>query len=308
MTLTELRYIVAVARERHFGRAAEACFVSQPTLSVAVRKLEEELNTQIFERTNTEVSMTSLGALIVDQAQRVLEEANSLKHLAMHGQDPLSGPLRLGAIYTIAPYLLPSLVRIARERLPNVPLFLEENFTVRLLEILRQGALDCLVLAEPFASAGLNQIDLYDEPFLVAVPKGHPWEFRTSIPHRELKEQNTLLLGTGNCFRDHVLGVCPELNRFGSGATLGEQRSFEGSSLETIRQMVASGIGISVMPRTSVADPEATDQLIRYIPFEDPIPTRRICLVWRKNFPRAAAMEELAKVIREAALPGVTYL
>jgi len=308
MTLTELRYIVAVARERHFGRAADACFVSQPTLSVAVRKLEEELNTQIFERTNTEVSMTSLGALIVDQAQRVLEEANSLKHLAMHGQDPLSGPLRLGAIYTIAPYLLPSLVRIARERLPNVPLFLEENFTVRLLEILRQGALDCLVLAEPFASAGLNQIDLYDEPFLVAVPKGHPWEFRTSIPHRELKEQNTLLLGTGNCFRDHVLGVCPELNRFGSGATLGEQRSFEGSSLETIRQMVASGIGISVMPRTSVADPEATDQLIRYIPFEDPIPTRRICLVWRKNFPRAAAMEELAKVIREAALPGVTYL
>jgi LysR family hydrogen peroxide-inducible transcriptional activator len=308
MTLTELRYIVAVARERHFGRAADACFVSQPTLSVAVRKLEEELNTQIFERTNTEVSMTSLGALIVDQAQRVLEEANSLKHLAMHGQDPLSGPLRLGAIYTIAPYLLPSLVRIARKRLPNVPLFLEENFTVRLLEILRQGALDCLVLAEPFASAGLNQIDLYDEPFLVAVPKGHPWEFRTSIPHRELKEQNTLLLGTGNCFRDHVLGVCPELNRFGSGATLGEQRSFEGSSLETIRQMVASGIGISVMPRTSVADPEASDQLIRYIPFEDPIPTRRICLVWRKNFPRAAAMEELAKVIRESALPGVTYL
>ena len=308
MTLTELRYIVAVARERHFGRAADACFVSQPTLSVAVRKLEEELNTQIFERTNTEVSMTSLGALIVDQAQRVLEEANSLKHLAMHGQDPLSGPLRLGAIYTIAPYLLPSLVRIARKRLPNTPLFLEENYTVRLLEILRQGALDCLVLAEPFTSTGLNQIDLYDEPFLVAVPKGHPWEFRTSIPHRELKEQNTLLLGTGNCFRDHVLGVCPELNRFGSGATLGEQRSFEGSSLETIRQMVASGIGISVMPRTSVADPEATDQLIRYIPFEDPIPTRRICLVWRKSFPRAAAMEELAKVIRESALPGVTYL
>ena len=308
MTLTELRYIVAVARERHFGRAADACFVSQPTLSVAVRKLEEELNTQIFERTNTEVSMTSLGALIVDQAQRVLEEANSLKHLAMHGQDPLSGPLRLGAIYTIAPYLLPSLVRIARERLPNAPLFLEENYTVRLLEILRQGALDCLVLAEPFTNTGLSQIDLYDEPFLVAVPKGHPWEFRTSIPHLELKEQNTLLLGTGNCFRDHVLGVCPELNRFGTGATLGEQRSFEGSSLETIRQMVASGIGISVMPRTSVTDPDATDQLIRYIPFEDPIPTRRVCLVWRKNFPRAAAMEELAKVIREAALPGVTYL
>jgi LysR family hydrogen peroxide-inducible transcriptional activator len=308
MTLTELRYIVAVARERHFGRAADACFVSQPTLSVAIRKLEEELKTQIFERTNTEVAMTSLGALIVDQAQRVLEEANSLKHLAKHGQDPLSGPLRLGAIYTIAPYLLPSLVRVAREQLPNVPLFLEENFTVRLLEMLRQGALDCVVIAEPFASTGLNQIDLYDEPFLVAIPKGHPWEERKSIPHRELKEQNTLLLGTGHCFRDHVLGVCPELSRLGSGSTIGEQRSFEGSSLETIRQMVASGIGISVMPRTSATDVVTPDQLIRYIPFENPIPTRRVCLAWRKNFPRSAAMTKLAEVIRQCALPGVSYI
>jgi len=308
MTLTELRYIVAVARERHFGRAADACFVSQPTLSVAIRKLEEELKTQIFERTNTEVAMTSLGALIVDQAQRVLEEANSLKHLAQHGQDPLSGPLRLGAIYTIAPYLLPSLVRVAREQLPNVPLFLEENFTVRLLEMLRQGALDCVVIAEPFPSTGLNQIDLYDEPFLVAVPKGHSWEDRKSIPHRELKEQNTLLLGTGHCFRDHVLGVCPELNRLGSGSTIGEQRSFEGSSLETIRQMVASGIGISVMPRTSASDVASPDQLIRYIPFEEPVPTRRVCLVWRKNFPRSAAMTKLAEVIRQCALPGVNYI
>ena len=252
--------------------------------------------------------MTSLGALIVDQAQRVLEEANSLKHLAKHGQDPLSGPLRLGAIYTIAPYLLPSLVRVARKELPNVPLFLEENFTVRLLEMLRQGALDCVVIAEPFASAGLNQIDLYDEPFLVAVPKGHPWEERKSIPHRELKEQNTLLLGTGHCFRDHVLGVCPELNRLGSGSTIGEQRSFEGSSLETIRQMVASGIGISVMPRTSATDVVTPDQLIRYIPFEEPIPTRRVCLVWRKNFPRSAAMTKLAEVIRQCTLPGVSYI
>jgi len=308
MTLTELRYIVAVARERHFGRAADACHVSQPTLSVAIRKLEEELNTQIFERSNTEVATTSLGSLIVDQAQRVLEEAHALKHLATHGQDPLSGPLRLGAIYTIAPYLLPSLVRVARERLPNAPLFLEENFTVRLLEILRQGALDCIVIAEPFASSGLNQIDLYDEPFLVAVPKGHPWVKRELIPHRELKEQNTLLLGTGHCFRDHVLGVCPELNRLGSGATIGEQRSFEGSSLETIRQMVASGIGISVLPRTSAPDITTADQLIHYIPFEEPIPTRRVCLVWRKNFPRTAAMNEIAEIIRQCALPGVRYI
>jgi LysR family transcriptional regulator, hydrogen peroxide-inducible genes activator len=308
MTLTELRYIVAVARERHFGRAAEACHVSQPTLSVAIKKLEEELDTQIFERNNTEVAMTSLGALIVEQAQRVLEEANSLKHLAKHGQDPLSGPLRLGAIYTIAPYLLPSLVRVARESMPHAPLFLEENFTVRLLEMLRQGSLDCAVLADPFPSVGLDVIDLYDEPFLVAVPKGHPWEQRSVIPHLELKEQNTLLLGAGHCFRDHVLGVCPELNRFGLGSTIGEQHSFEGSSLETIRQMVAGGIGISVLPRTSVADPNTEDGLIRYISLENPIPTRRVCLVWRKSYPRVAAMQALAKVIRQCELPGVTLI
>ena len=308
MTLTELRYIVAVARERHLGRAAEACHVSQPTLSVAIKKLEEEIEIQIFERSSSEVAMTSLGLLIVEQAQRVLEEANSLKHLARHGQDPLTGPLRLGAIYTIAPYLLPSLVRVSRERIPNAPLFLEENFTVRLLEMLRQGSLDCAVLADPFPSAGLEVVGLYEEPFLVAVPKGHPWEHRKAIAHLELKEQNTLLLGPGHCFRDHVLGVCPELNRFGSGSTVGEQRSFEGSSLETIRQMVAGGIGITVLPRTSVIDPKTHEGLIRYIPFEEPIPNRRVCLVWRKSYTRAAVMHEIAKIVRLCDLPGVTLI
>ena len=308
MTLTELRYIVAVARERHFGRAAEACHVSQPTLSVAIKKLEEELGTQIFERTSSEVAMTSLGVLIIEQAQRVLEEANSLKHLAKHGQDPLSGPIRLGAIYTIAPYLLPSLVRVSREQIPNAPLFLEENFTVRLLEMLRQGVLDCAVLADPFPNTGLEVVDLYDEPFLVAVPQGHPWEQRKSIAHQELREQNTLLLGAGHCFRDHVLGVCPELNRFGSGSTIGEQRSFEGSSLETIRQMVAGGLGISVLPRTSVLDPTTHEGLIRYIPLDEPVPTRKVCLVWRKSYPRAEVMQELAKIIRKCDLPGVSFI
>jgi LysR family hydrogen peroxide-inducible transcriptional activator len=237
-----------------------------------------------------------------------LEEAKSLKHLAKHGQDPLSGPLRLGAIYTIAPYLLPSLVRVARELMPNAPLFLEENFTVRLLEMLRQGMLDCAVLADPFPSGGLEVIDLYEEPFLVAVPKDHPWQSRAYIAHQELKEQNTLLLGAGHCFRDHVLDVCPELTRFGSGSTIGEQRSFEGSSLETIRQMVAGGIGISVLPRTSVADPSTKEGLIRYIPLEDPVPTRRVCLVWRKSYPRTAAMHKLAQIIRQCELSGVTFI
>jgi LysR family hydrogen peroxide-inducible transcriptional activator len=271
-------------------------------------ELEEELNTQIFERTSSEVALTNLGTMIVQQAQRVLEEANSLKHLAKHGQDPLSGPLRLGAIYTVAPYLLPSLVRATRDTMPKAPLFLEENFTVRLIEMLRQGELDCAILADPFPSTGLDHADLYEEPFLVAIPKGHAWTKRKTVGQQELKEQNTLLLGAGHCFRDHVLGVCPELNRFGSAIGLGEQRSFEGSSLETIRQMVAGGIGITVLPRTSVADPNIKEGLIEYIPFDDPVPTRRISLVWRKGYPRTEAMMVMAKTIRNCSLPGTKSL
>ena len=307
MTLTELRYIVAVARERHFGRAAEACHVSQPTLSVAIKKLEEELEIQIFERSSSEVAMTSLGLLIVEQAQRVLEEANSLKHLARHGQDPLTGPLRLGAIYTIAPYLLPSLVRVSRERIPNAPLFLEENFTVRLLEMLRQGSLDCAVLADPFPSAGLEVVGLYEEPFLVAVPKGHPWEHRKAIAHLELKEQNTLLLGPGHCFRDQVLEVCPELSRF-AATSEGIQRTFEGSSLETIRHMVAAGIGITVMPMSAVQMYDRNNALLSYIPFERPVPNRRVVLAWRKSFPRLSAVAALADAVYACELEGVEML
>jgi LysR family hydrogen peroxide-inducible transcriptional activator len=216
--------------------------------------------------------------------------------------------LRLGAIYTVAPYLLPSLVRVARDTLPKAPLFLEENFTVRLIEMLRQGELDCAILADPFPSAGLDFLDLYEEPFLVAIPKGHEWSDRQTIGQKELKEQNTLLLGAGHCFRDHVLGVCPELNRFGSGLTLGEHRSFEGSSLETIRQMVAGGIGITVLPRTSVINPNDRDGLIIYIPFNDPEPTRRVSLVWRKGYPRIEAMKALARTIRACDLPGARLL
>jgi LysR family hydrogen peroxide-inducible transcriptional activator len=174
--------------------------------------------------------------------------------------------------------------------------------------MLRQGELDCAILADPFPSAGLDFLDLYEEPFLVAIPKGHEWADRQTIGQKELKEQNTLLLGAGHCFRDHVLGVCPELNRFGSGLTLGEHRSFEGSSLETIRQMVAGGIGITVLPRTSVINPNDRDGLIIYIPFNDPEPTRRVSLVWRKGYPRIEAMKALARTIRACDLPGARLL
>ncbi|MGI9152957.1 MAG: LysR substrate-binding domain-containing protein, partial [Rubrivivax sp.] len=213
MTLTELRYIVAVARERHFGRAAEACFVSQPTLSVAVKKLEEELDVKIFERGGNEVSVTALGEAIVRQAQVVIEQAAAVKEIAKSGKDPLSGALKLGIIYTIGPYLLPDLVRQAIERVPQMPLMLQENFTVKLLDMLRSGEIDCAIMAEPFPDTGLAIAQLYDEPFLAAVPSNHPLATRKTITAQELKSETMLLLGTGHCFRDHVLEVCPEFAR-----------------------------------------------------------------------------------------------
>ncbi len=309
MTLTELRYIVAVARERHFGRAAEACFVSQPTLSVAIKKLEEELEVKLFERGGSEVSVTPLGEEIVRQAQATLENAASIKEIARRGKDPLAGPLRLGVIYTIGPYLLPDLVRKAIERVPQMPLMLQENFTVRLLEMLRTGELDCAILAEPFPDTGLAIAPLYDEPFLVAVPRQHPLASRTAISSAELKQETMLLLGTGHCFRDHVLEVCPEFARFASDAE-GIRKSFEGSSLETIRHMVASGMGITVVPRLSVPPGQADDPeaLVRYVPFSDPVPTRRVVLAWRRSFTRYEAIAALRNAILACPLEGVRRL
>jgi len=307
MTLTELKYIVAVARERHFGRAAEACFVSQPTLSVAIRKLEDELGITIFERGGTEVGVTAIGQQIVSQAQKVLEESANLKELARLGHDPLAGALRVGVIHTIGPYLLPKLVPAQIERTPQMPLILQENFTVKLIELLRQGEIDCAIMALPLPDAGLMTQPLYDEEFIVVIPAGHPWADRRSISAEDLKQQNMLLLGSGHCFRDQVLEVCPELSRFAASSE-GIQRTFEGSSLETIRHMVAAGIGITVMPRTSVQKEERNNKLLRYIPFERPIPDRRVVLAWRKSFPRVAAIEALAQTVYACQLNDVHML
>jgi LysR family transcriptional regulator, hydrogen peroxide-inducible genes activator len=305
MTLTELKYIVAVARERHFGRAAEACHVSQPTLSVAVKKLEEELDVKIFERGASEVSTTPLGEQIVRQAQQVIEQAAAIREIAKTGKDPVSGPLRLGVIYTVGPYLLPDLVRQAIERVPQMPLMLQENFTVRLLEMLRTGELDCAILAEPFPDTGLAVAPLYDEPFLAAVPRKHPIAARPSISAEELKNETMLLLGTGHCFRDHVLEVCPEYARFATGAE-GIRKSFEGSSLETIKHMVASGMGITVVPRLSV--PAEPQPHVAYVPFSEPVPSRRIVLAWRRTFPRYEAIAALRNCVYACALQGVQRL
>ena len=305
MTLTELRYLVAVARERHFGRAAEACFVSQPTLSVAIKKLEEELDVKLFERGSNEVTVTPLGLEIVHQAHLVLEQAAGIKALARHGKNPLSGPLRLGVIYTIAPYLLPDLVRQSIERVPQMPLILQENFTVKLLEMLRAGEIDAAVLAEPFPDAGLATAALYDEPFQIAMPKKHPLARRKRISAEELKNETMLLLGTGHCFRDHVLEVCPEYAGFSSNAE-GIRKSFEGSSLETIKYMVAAGMGVTVVPQLSV--PAEPERHITYIRFADPVPTRRIVLAWRRSYTRYEAIAEVRNAIYACALNGVQRL
>ena len=316
MTLTELKYIVAVAREKHFGRAAEACYVSQPTLSVAIKKLEEELDVKLFERSAGEVSVTSLGEEIIRQAQSVLEQAAEIKEIAKRGKDPLSGVLTLGVIYTIGPYLLPDLVRNSIMRTPQMPLMLQENYTIKLLEMLRTGEIDCAVMAEPFPDTGLALAALYDEPFLAAVPSTHPLAERKTITAQELKAETMLLLGTGHCFRDHVLEVCPEFARFSSDAE-GIRKSFEGSSLETIKHMVAAGMGITLVPRLSVPK-EAMDAkpkrrkddqaFVRYIPFDGDPPTRRVVLAWRRSFTRYEAIAALRNAIYACELPGVKRL
>jgi LysR family transcriptional regulator, hydrogen peroxide-inducible genes activator len=318
MTLTELKYIVAVARERHFGKAAEACFVSQPTLSVAVKKLEEELDVKLFERSANEVTVTPLGEAIVRQAQSVLEQAANIKDIAKRGKDPLAGPLKLGVIYTIAPYLLPDLVRQVITHSSQMPLMLQENFTVKLLEMLRSGEIDCAILAEPFPDTGLATALLYDEPFFAAVPTSHPLAAQDSVSTEDLKKETMLLLGSGHCFRDHVLEVCPEFARFSSDAE-GIRKSFEGSSLETIKHMVAAGMGTTLVPRLSVPN-EALEPrkrgvpvpFVKYLPVKDgknfPPPTRRVVLVWRRSFTRYEAIAALRNAVYGCALPGVTRL
>ncbi|MFN2643670.1 MAG: hydrogen peroxide-inducible genes activator [Burkholderiales bacterium] len=305
MTLTELRYIVAVARERHFGHAAEACFVSQPTLSVAVKKLEGELGVTLFERGPGEVTVTPAGHKIVEQAQRVLEEASRIKELAAAGRDPLAGPLRLGAIYTIGPYLLPKLIPILRRNAPAMQLHIQENFTHRLGDSLKSGEVDVILIALPFDEPAVETRAVYDEPFFVAIPKGHAWEARKRITSEELTKESLLLLGEGHCFRDQVLEFCHAV-RSRDRSSLA--RTVEGGSLETIRQMVAGGVGVTVLPSTSVNANSGASDLIRILPFARPVPSRRVGLAWRRSFPRPEAIEALRKAILACNLPQVEKL
>lgn len=297
MTLTELRYIVALAREKHFGRAAEKCFVAQPTLSVAVKKLEDELGVILFERGQSEITVTPAGEPVVRQAAKVLAEAARIKELADTAGDPLAGPLRIGAIYTIGPYLLPKLVPLLRERAPKMPLILQENFTTKLVDALKSGELDVAVLALPIEEPGLVAQPVYEEAFRVLVPAAHPWAKQKTIDAGRLLDEPLLMLGRGNCFRDQVLDLCA---RAGAGGP----QVLEGSSLETIRYMVASGIGITVMPASAVDELPKNDALLRVKHFALPTPVRRVGLVWRASFPRHQAIDLMRRALLDCKLPG----
>jgi len=297
VTLTELKYIVAVATERHFGRAAERCFVSQPSLSAAVKNLEDELGVQIFERGKGEVLVTPIGEEVIAQARRTLEEAARVKTVAAQGRHPLEGPLRLGVIHTVAPYLLPELVAALATVAPKMPLDIEENLTTNLDQMLRGGAIDAAIVALPYAGPGMGTIPLYSEDFRVIVPAKHAWARRRSVRADELSAENLLLLNVGHCFRDQVLDACHE---FARPAAPGKQ----GNSLETIRNMVTSGMGISVLPATALTPKYAT-ALIRAIDFAAPAPSRRIVLAHREGFPRRAALSAIAAAIPKLALPIV---
>ena len=299
MTLTELRYIVTLAAERHFGRAADRCHVSQPTLSVALKKVEQRYGITLFERSSAEVRLTPLGEQIARQAERVLEESGRLQEIAQQGKNPLSGPLRLGVILTIAPYLLPRLVPALHAMAPKMPLHLHENFTARLSEQLRRGDLDAIILAAPFGEPGIVTAALYDEPFCAMMPAGYPLAAKPLISPDDIAAENLLLLGQGNCFRDQVVQACPKLSE--PGGTAATQ---EGGSLETVRHMVASGAGMSVVPLSAALSWPQDDALVAFRRFSEPQPQRRVVVAWRSSFPRPQAIDALRTAIRKALPPG----
>ena len=296
MTLTELRYVVTLARERHFGRAAERCHVSQPTLSVAVKKLEDELGVPLFERSKSSIRVTETGQRIVEQAQRVLDQVGVIRDMAQDGKNQLNSPLKVGAIYTIGPYLFPHLLPGLRRAAPEMPLYIEENYTANLRQKLRQSELDAIIIALPFEEAEVLTLPLYDEPFVVLLPAGHPLAKKEHITGAELAREQLLLLGPGHCFRDQVLESCPPLvEAVTRRADVGSPSLVtEGSSLETIRHMVASGLGITVLPLSAATAMQYHKNVLVTRPFAPPVPFRTVALAWRVTFPRPKAIDVLS--------------
>ncbi len=298
MTLTELRYIVAVSRELHFGRAAAACFVSQPTLSVAIKKLEDELDVAIFERRPHDVTITPVGRRIVEQAITVLEQVNAIRTIAGSEKDQLQGSLKLGVIYTIGPFLLPHLIPVLGREAPGLTLIIEEDFTLNLAEQLKRGELDMIIISTPFEQPGATLEVLYREPFTVMLPKNHRLSRRKQVRADDLVEDTLLLLKSGNCFRDQVMDACPACK----GDIFSKdkiQKTLEGSSIETIKQMVAAGSGVTVLPSTAIREQDGLGKLVEYRPFAKPVPKRDIALAWRNTYPKKQLVQLVSRIIRQ---------
>ncbi|NOX70229.1 MAG: hydrogen peroxide-inducible genes activator [Gammaproteobacteria bacterium] len=296
MNLPELRYIVALASERHFGRAATTCHVTQPTLSVAVKKLEADLGVTLFERSSHDVRVTEIGERVVAQAQRALEAIETVRIVAESASDQLAMPLRIGAIFTVGPYLYPQLIRNLREKAPKMPLIVEENLTAVLGEKLKRGELDVIVISLPYTESTILTLPLYEEQFVVLLPADHPLKRKKVLRPEHLEGESILMLGAGHCFRDQVVAACPACAEKSIGAE-GVVYTAEGSSLETIRHMVASGMGITVLPNTAAESHLYTENQLIVRPFVKPAPSRKVALAWRASFPRPKVID----AIREAA-------
>lgn len=299
MTLTELRYIVTLAQEQHFGRAADRCYVSQPTLSIAVKKLEDELGVALFERTKSRVQPTPLGDQIVRQANLVLEQTAAIKDMADAGKDQLSSPLAVGAIFTIGPYLLPQFIPHLQTLASKMPLYVEDGYTHSLRKKLRNGELDVIIVALPFTEPDVVTQPLFDEPFVVLMPHNHPLAEKSHIDPNDLTDQKMLLLGEGHCFRDQVLTTCANIQP-GSEESNNIRTAAEGSSLETLRHMVASGLGITILPLSAASSSLYSSHILVTRPFIDPAPSRTVALAWRASFPRHKAIDALRKSIQMA--------
>lgn len=299
MTLNELRYLVALAREKHFGKAAKICHVSQPTLSIAIQKLENKLGIHLIERHLHDIRITPIGQRIVAQAQRTLEEVSRIREIANHEQSQLNSTLKIGGIYTVAPYLFPLLIPKINKRAPQMPLIIQEDFTTQLHQKLQSGELDAAFIALPFKGLGIVTKALYDESFVVLMRKDHPLSQKKNLCSHELSDHPVLLLGEGHCLRDQILEHCPHCYR-----PDGLQQTIEGTSLETLRHMVASGLGITVLP-SSATQVKHYNRLLCVKPFKDQTPKRSIALAWRASFPRTKAIDVIIAAISDCALNGV---
>lgn len=301
MTLTELRYIVTLAQEQHFGRAAERCFVSQPTLSIAVKKLEEELGVALFERSKSRVQATPLGEKIITQAQLVLEQTAAIKEIANEGKDQLSSPLHVGAIFTIGPFLFPHFIPELQQLAEDMPLYVEEGYTATLRQRLRNGEVDVIIVALPFTEPDVVTQPLYDEPFVVLMPCDHPLAANDTINPEDLEGHEVLLLGEGHCFRDQVLEACPNLQPSLEKRSK-SRASTQGSSLDTLRHMVASGLGITILPMSAAVASHYHEGVLVTRPFADPVPQRTVALAWRASFPRHKAIDQLRQAINQCQI------